>query len=198
MKHLAQLKSEAAALAQQPSAAAPAVAPAPAKPAEASAAKPKPTEVKPEPSLLDQILDEPLYLEAAGAALLVLGGLAFVLYRRKKKPYDVEIEEAGEDIGSVSGSFKVPVIPSPDTGDFTRSGVTQAAAASESDHVDPISEAELFLNFGRDVQAEEILKEALQNTPNNHQIHLKLLGIYREPQGCRFLFDYCAQATGFR
>jgi len=178
MKRLAQLKSEAAVLAQQPSAAAPAVAPAPAKPAEASAAKPKPTEVKPEPSLLDQILGEPLYLEAAGAALLVLVGLAFVLYRRKKKHYDVEIEEAGEDIGSASGSFKVPVTPSPDTGDFTRSNVTQAAATSESDNVDPISEAELFLNFGRDVQAEDILKEALQNTPNNHQIHLKLLGIY--------------------
>jgi pilus assembly protein FimV len=47
-----------------------------------------------------------------------------------------------------------------------------------SDDVDPISEADLFLNFGRDAQAEEILKEALRNTPNNHQIHLKLLGIY--------------------
>lgn len=54
----------------------------------------------------------------------------------------------------------------------------QSAATTSSDHVDPISEADLFLNFGRDAQAEEILKEALQSTPNNHQIHLKLLGIY--------------------
>ena len=51
-------------------------------------------------------------------------------------------------------------------------------AAPQSDTIDPIGEADLFLNFGRDVQAEEILKEALQSTPNDHRIHLKLLGIY--------------------
>jgi pilus assembly protein FimV len=71
-----------------------------------------------------------------------------------------------------------PVMPSPDTGDFTATATVRAAASPQADNVDPISEADLFLNFGRDVQAEEILKEALQNTPNNHLIHLKLLGIY--------------------
>jgi pilus assembly protein FimV len=69
-------------------------------------------------------------------------------------------------------------MPSTDTGDFTRTVVTQAQEAPQEDIVDPISEADLFLNFGRDAQAEEILKEALKSTPNNHQIHLKLLGIY--------------------
>jgi len=173
MKRLAQLKSEAAALAQPPAA-----APAPAKPAEASAAKPKAIEVKPEPSLVDQILSEPLYQAGGAAALLVLGGLGFMGYRRKKKRFDENLGEVAEDVGSTTGRIAAPVIPSPDTGDFTRSAVTQAAATPQSEHVDPISEADLFLNFGRDVQAEEILKEALQNTPNNHQIHLKLLGIY--------------------
>jgi pilus assembly protein FimV len=182
MKRLAQLKTEAAALAQSPTAVAP--APAPAKPAEVHPAKPKPKEVKPEPTLVDQIMGEPLYQAGAAAVLLVLGGIGFMLYRRKKKHFDGELDEAGEfdetgeDIGSASGSFKMPVMPSPDTGDFTRTSVMQSVATPSSDHVDPISEADLFLNFGRDAQAEEILKEALQNTPNNHQIHLKLLGIY--------------------
>lgn len=178
MQHLAELKSEAAALAQPPSTAAPAVAPAPAKPTEASAAKPKPKEVKPEPSLVDQILGEPLYLAGVGVALLVLGGLGLMMYRRKKKPFNKSLSDDSGDVGSTVGRITAPVVPSPDTGDFTRSTVTQAVATQESDHVDPISEADLFLNFGRDVQAEEILKEALQSTPNNHQIHLKLLGIY--------------------
>lgn len=179
MKRLAQLKTEAAALAQPQAAVASAPAAAPVKAAaEAHPAKPKPKEVKPEPTLVDQIMGEPLYQAAAAAVLLVLGGIGFMLYRRKKKHFDDELDEAGEDIGSASGSFKVPVTPSPDTGDFTRTNVMQSAAISSSDHVDPISEADLFLNFGRDAQAEEILKEALQNTPNNHQIHLKLLGIY--------------------
>lgn len=178
MKRLAQLKSEAAAMAQPPSTAAPAVAPAPAKVAEPSMAKPKPKEVKPEPTLVDQIMGDPIYQAGAAAVLLVLAGLGFMVYRRKKKPYDEDVSDFSEDVGSTTGKFATPVVPSPDTGDFTRSTVTQAIAAAESDSVDPISEADLFLNFGRDVQAEEILKEALQNTPNNHQIHLKLLGIY--------------------
>jgi pilus assembly protein FimV len=177
MKRLAQLKTEAAALAQPHSA----VAPAPMKSAEANAAKPKPKEPVPEPSLLDQIMSEPLYLAGGGAALLAVGLLGIMLSRRKKKQQDEVggVEEAAEDVGSTTGRMSQPVVPSPDTGDFTRSSVPQPAAEPlQSESVDPISEADLFLNFGRDAQAEEILKEALQNTPNNHQIHLKLLGIY--------------------
>jgi pilus assembly protein FimV len=183
-EHLAQLQSEAAALAQPPATVASAVAasaPEPAKTEEASAAKPKPKEVKPEQplwqTLLDQLLSEPLYLAGAVAALLVVVGLGFMVHRRKKKRFDDLGDEAG-DVGSTTGKFAMPVVPSPDTGDFTQTTVTQAVASPQSENVDPISEADLFLNFGRDVQAEEILKEALQNTPNNHQIHLKLLGIY--------------------
>lgn len=183
MQRLAQLKAEAAAMAQPPQpqattaksaviAATSTIKPAPA----AVQPKPIPKQAKPEPTLLDQILDEPLYLEGA-AALLVLGGVGYMLYRRRKK--NVWIEDGGqssEDIGEITGRMTAPVIPSPDTGDFT--GTASSSAPSQSDNVDPISEADLFLNFGRDAQAEEILKEALQNTPNNHQIHLKLLGIY--------------------
>jgi pilus assembly protein FimV len=176
MKRLAQLKSEAASLAQPPATAAPAAAPA--KVAEASTVKPKPKEIKAEPSLVDQILDEPLYQGGAAAALLVLAGLGFMVYRRKKKPIEENLSETAEDFGSTTGKMAAPVVPSPDTGDFTRTSVTQVVAAPETESVDPISEADLFLNFGRDAQAEEILKEALQTTPNNHQIHLKLLGIY--------------------
>lgn len=82
MKRLAQLKTEAAALAQTQAPAAP--APAPVKAEEAHPAKPKPREVKPEPTLVDQIIGEPLYQAGAAAVLLVLGGIGFMLYRRKK------------------------------------------------------------------------------------------------------------------
>ncbi len=182
MQRLAQLKAAAAELAQPASAvaktaasevtAASAVKPTPV-------AQPKPKQVKPEPSLLDQILDEPLYLAGGAAALLILGGMGFMLYRRKKKSFDEDVSDfTEEDAGSATGRMAAPVVPSPETGDFTGSPSAQVVAAPQSDNVDPISEADLFLNFGRDVQAEEILKEALQNTPNNHLIHLKLLGIY--------------------
>ena len=108
---------------------------------------------------LDQILEEPLYLAAGAGALLVLGGLGFLLYRRKKtkRTHDV-ITTDFIDVGSTSSRIAPPVVPSPDTGDFTRLSASQVAAPPpQSEDVDPISEADLFLNFGRDVQAEAIL-----------------------------------------
>lgn len=140
-------------------------------------AKPKPKVVVPEPTLVDQILGEPLYLAGAGAVLLGLGGLGFLLSRRKSSPA-AEVAKPAADIGSTTGHITAPVAPSPETGDFTSTLAVAHEAAPQAEDVDPISEADLFLNFGRDAQAEEILKEALQNTPGNHQIHLKLLGIY--------------------
>lgn len=183
MERLAQLKSEAAALAVQPSGAAAVSAVAAAsevnaasvvKPAPVAKPKPQPVAV-PQPSLVDQILGEPLYLLGGTAILLGLGGLGFMLSRRRQAA--ATVGEA-EDAGAMTGLLTAPVVPSPETGDFTSSTGMHAAAASPSEEDDPLGEADLFLNFGRDVQAEEILKEALQNSPNNHQIHLKLLGIY--------------------
>lgn len=46
------------------------------------------------------------------------------------------------------------------------------------EEVDAISEADLYLNFGRDKQAEDVLKEALRSNPSNTAVQLKLLGIY--------------------
>jgi len=185
MQHLAQLKSEAAALAQATKKeASPAVAATPPAAASAEKPKPKPIMVEPEP-LMDQIMAEPLYLAGGALLLLGLGGLGYVLVRRKKKHLEGDIgtpseEDTGkpsEVAASATGRIAAPVASSPDTGDFTRMGATEEAAPP-TDNIDPIGEADLFLNFGRDAQAEEILKEALQSTPNDHRIHLKLLGIY--------------------
>ena len=183
MQRLAKLKTEAAALAAQPSAAASAAVAAASmvaaasevKPAPVAKPKPKPQPVVvPQPSLKDRILGEPLYLIGGAAILLGLGGLGFILSRRKQAAATGKNEEVGE----ITAHLAAPAAPSPEAGDFTSATGVHPAAPAVSEEVDPISEAELFLNFGRDAQAEEILKEALQNTPNDHRIHLKLLGIY--------------------
>jgi len=44
--------------------------------------------------------------------------------------------------------------------------------------VDPLAEAEMYLNFGRDVQAEEVLIAALAKNPNLEEAQLKLLQVY--------------------
>ncbi len=148
--------------------------------ASAPVAKPKvlaPKVVQPEPTLVDEILGEPLYMAAGAAVLLALGGLGYMIQRRKKEPATV-FSAREQDVGDATSSrMAMPAESSPDTGDFTTLADSDEEN-EESDEVDPISEADLFLNFGRDAQAEEVLKEALRNHPNDHRIHLKLLGIY--------------------
>jgi pilus assembly protein FimV len=140
----------------------------------ASAVKPAkpvaPKVVAPPPSLLDEILDEPLYL--AGGAAVLIGLIGAMLARRRSKG-DTNKEEVGS-----GASITAPIAPSPDTGDFTNAATAAQIGTAESDDVDPISEADLFLNFGRDVQAEEILKDALKKNSANQQVRLKLLSIY--------------------
>ena len=46
---------------------------------------------------------------------------------------------------------------------------------AESDDVDPIAEADVYMAYGRDAQAEEILKEALGKDANRVAVHAKLL-----------------------
>lgn len=184
MQHLAQLKSEAAALSSDAASKVPAVSAVPAVShaashvAAASAVKPAAVE---EPSLWNQFMASPLAMGIGAAALIALGGLGIAIGRRKKRPLiaDKHVDEVS---GAKTGQLTAPVIPSPDTGDFTAPSIPVEDLPLHPDDVDPISEADLFLNFGRDEQAEEVLKDALQHSPDNHQIHLKLLGIYASRQ----------------
>ncbi|PZQ63450.1 MAG: hypothetical protein DI563_27820, partial [Variovorax paradoxus] len=51
--------------------------------------------------------------------------------------------------------------------------------------VDPVAEADVYLAYGRDLQAEEILREALRTTPERTAIHLKLLEIHAKRRDLR-------------
>lgn len=192
MRRLAELKSEAAALAASAAATQVASEVSPVAAASqvashvsaASAVKHarvvKPAPV-PEPSFIDTLLDSPLALGIGAAALLALGGLGIVLAKSRRKSSKAEMA-AGDETGTKTGQLTSPVAPSPETGDFTATALPAEEVVLHPDDVDPISEAELFLNFGRDEQAEEVLKDALKHSPDNHQVHLKLLGIYANRQ----------------
>jgi pilus assembly protein FimV len=173
MQHLAELKAQAAAVSVVP------VQPVVTQPAAAVKTMPKPTQpanakmvLTPPPSVLGDIV---AYGFGGALGIVGLGWLLnFGLSRRKGMQNE---SGSAETTGSTS-RMTIPVPPSPETGDFTSTVVLTNHAPQMDQDVDPISEADLFLNFGRDVQAEEILKDALVKNPNNHQIHLKLLSIY--------------------
>lgn len=143
--------------------------------------QPKQPEVAP-PSFLDELLGNPLTL-GGGALALLLGGLfgARALAARRKL--------AGDDKGRAIrvGTSEPRTMPdesfaaaggvsdfSAGLTDFTQTGMGSIDTAD----VDPIAEAEVYMAYGRDVQAEEILREAMAHDPLRHEIQLKLLEIY--------------------
>ena len=147
---------------------------------------------------LAMVLDDPIIMAVVAAVVLGLGGLGFVMMRRGKGSQKKTTKKNNE-VGEGTGSWRTPVAPSPDTGDFTQvvvsssSSAAPMAVAAALDDVDPISEADLFLNFGRDVQAEEILKDALSKNSSNIQIKLKLLSIYATRQDVKTFSKYAQE-----
>ncbi len=176
------VKPAGAAVAKPEEAKAPAPVPAaevkPEPPKPAPKPKPKPAPPPPpEPDVMDMVMDN-LPLVGGGAALL-LGGLGLWMVRRRRS-------QAGAEPGD-----EAPV-SAPTLGKAAASGsgaaVSKAAeatadaeptmAAPVADEVDPLAEAEIYIAYGRDAQAEEILKEALARNPGREDVQLKLLEIY--------------------
>ena len=143
--------------------------------------KEKPKLVATRPPLLEIILSEPLYMIGGAAVLLGLIGLIYALTRRGKDSKE-KSKLGGKPIEHVIGSFNQTLMPTPfppDAGNSTNTiATTNDTNQAPPDDFDPISGADLFLNFGREEQAEKILLEGLSKNPTNHQIHLKLLSIY--------------------
>jgi pilus assembly protein FimV len=189
LEKLTTVKSKGGAEAQQTAAAsAAASAPAPAakpaphdKPAQKKLATIKPAG-KPaatEPGLLDFILDN-LALVGGGAAALLLGGL-LVAQRRKKK--DVKAVPEPSILGVPSepahSLFAETGGQSIDTSNSVfNSSFAPSASQLDTNEVDPVAEADVYIAYGRDAQAEEILREALRTHPERYPVRLKLLEIY--------------------
>src|SRR5205823_22765 len=104
---------------------------------------------------------------ALGILALIAGLIA--ARRRKTTKFEDSIL-SGTDIktNTVFGSTGGGVINTGDNSlasDFSREGLGNI----DTDEVDPIAEAEVYLAYGRDAQAEEILKDALKKDPQRHK-----------------------------
>ena len=153
-----------------------------AQPGVAAASTPKPRvraiPPPPQSSLIDDLMGNPLYLAGGAAALGLLGFLGVrTVRRRREAAYDDSV------LAEKKNSEIAPPIARSDTAGAMASAMaaatrTAAPAAQVTEEVDPLAEAEIYLAYGRDGQAEEILKEALHTNRRRYEIHLKLLEIY--------------------
>ena len=196
-------------------------APAPAKPADAAAsavasvpveAQPPVAKAKPvplvkktsplEPTITDKINDH-LGAIGIGIAALLAAVAALVIARRRK-----DVPPAQEYVAPVFEP-EAPLTPpaglAPEDQQSEASnhlfgagaaaaGVAAAGAAVlEGNETDPVAEADVYIAYGRDGQAEDILKEALRIHPERHAARLKLLEIYSARNDVRAFEDQASE-----
>ncbi|HZQ62204.1 MAG TPA: FimV/HubP family polar landmark protein [Casimicrobiaceae bacterium] len=164
-------------------------APAAATAAPAPKAPTKPV-AKPaaEPSFMDEVIASPPWVWIAGGIALLAGVGGIVALRRRKTSSFEDSIISGTDIKSntVFGSTGGGIVNTGEnslSSDFSREGLSTI----DTDEVDPIAEAEVYLAYGRDAQAEEILKDALKKDPARQEVYLKLLEIHAQhnkPSAC--------------
>lgn len=155
-------------------------APAPAKP---PAKKPLPKKpAPPEPSFIEE--NPQLVFGGGGLIALLLGYLGYTAWRKKKQARDAAdfqdqpsvsesepLARSSAVLGAASESIDSGEVSI--QGDFSEGGVL-----TTEESVDPVAEADVLMAYGRDGQAEEILKEGLKTDPARAAIHLKLLELY--------------------
>jgi len=158
----------------------PKVEPVTPPPVKAAVAAKKPP--APEPSFIDELFGNTPTWAVGGGALAILAGIAGIIAARRRKTTKFEDSIiSGTDIktNTVFGSTGGGVVNTGDNSlasDFSREGLGNI----DTDEVDPIAEAEVYLAYGRDAQAEEILKDALKKDSQRQEIYLKLLEIHAQ------------------
>ncbi|GGB85361.1 FimV/HubP family polar landmark protein [Pseudoduganella buxea] len=198
----AQSKANAAAVAQADKAAAPQpmapvdltattqpTQPTPTAPNPAAKPAAPPVVMPPaQPGIMDSITENLPIIGVTLAALLAAAGL--MLSRRRKAREKVVIAKTVPaplaDTAPAQPLFAEAGGQSVDTSNSVfNSNFAPSASQLDTNEVDPIAEADVYIAYGRDLQAEEILKEALRTHPERHAVRLKLLEIYANRKDTR-------------
>lgn len=141
--------------------------------------KPEPQNL-PIPSSESALTGTSLLLVIGGACMALLAGFGiFRLTRRgRKEGSETSFLESRLQPDSFFGASGGQHI---DTRNEVGAASSMNYSPSQIDamgDVDPVAEADVYLAYGRDLQAEEILKEAIRSDPNRLAIRTKLLEVY--------------------
>lgn len=167
--------------------------PAPVAPPPAAAEKP----AMPEPAqppvtkqpakkvgYLDSIKENSTLLGIVGGVALLLIAMLWLVMRRRKEA-EAEFAESilvSPDSAVVSAgkddvdSLNEPTDETSFMSDFSPSDID--ALQDETGEVDPLSEADVYIAYGRYQQAEELIKQAIDKFPERPELKHKLLEIY--------------------
>ena len=125
--------------------------------------------------VLQDILQDPPVMAAGIAGLLLLLSWAGLRYRRRT-PISAEKTIESEGVQSVfdqAGGRNIDTSNS-----VFHSNFVPSVSQLDTNEVDAVAEADVYIAYGRDEQAEEILQDALRLHPDRHALRVKLLEIY--------------------
>jgi len=153
-----------------------------AKKAPKAAKNPAPVAPEAEPTFIESLLESLNLAVLGGAAGVTLLGAGWMFLRNKRRK-DLDSFERGI---LTSGGLRANTVFGNTTGSASTSDTSfltdfaQSADGTmiDTNDVDPIAEAEVYMAYGRDAQAEEILKDAISKEPKRYELHLKLLEMY--------------------
>ncbi|MDR0440466.1 MAG: pilus assembly protein FimV, partial [Candidatus Accumulibacter sp.] len=172
--------------------AAPVFAPSPPSvlqaPVPASARQSAPLPPLPEESGFIDFLFDDMALLAGSSGLAVLALLGGGLYWRRRRASanagtpEPSLSRTSESLAGLTDNSvfrNTTGGQSIDTSSRAQSDFSQVGPGSiDTDEVDPVAEADVYMAYGRDAQAEEILLEARQKDPKRAAIAVKLLEVY--------------------
>jgi pilus assembly protein FimV len=151
---------------------------------------PPPPPPPPEPSFLDDLMENPFVPAAAGGIVALLAG--FGVYRLRQRARGskgagvdssfLESRLQPDSFFGASGGQRIDTKDGPLSGSSMVYSPSQLEAAGD---VDPVAEADVYLAYGRDLQAEEILKEAIRTHPARVSVRIKLLEIFAKRRDAR-------------
>jgi len=167
-----------------------------AKPVDQTPAIPKPVKPVAQPTPEPDSLLDSYYLGVGGGGALILTLLGWLWWRKRK----VDEETNAGSMFASSRMIETPEaddsIPAPvvengavvqehDAGTVGESSFLSEFTPSDFDsfdtdqgEIDPISEADVYLAYGRYQQAEELIRQAIKDQPNRDECKLKLLEIF--------------------
>ncbi|BFM11354.1 hypothetical protein R50072_15070 [Simiduia litorea] len=138
---------------------------------------------KPEPTLMDAVMDNILYVALALIALI--GGLFFWKRRKDAQAEQDEFDAFAEQEDEPEEEFSFPddsdFDSAPDIEDEPVEPYEEVETA-EAETADVAGEADIYIAYGKYDQAEDMLLKALDQEPGRVDVTLKLLEVYAETQ----------------
>lgn len=150
------------------------------KPIKRVAPPPMPAQMNFFDEMMNYVQDNMMIVAGGGGIIVLL--LAYIFVRRRSKKKSLAplggslVGDAREYQNSLFGSAGGQSVDTNNS--IFNSGFTPSASLLDANEVDPVAEADVYIAYGREAQAIEILKEALRSHPERNALRVKLLEIY--------------------